>query len=207
MRPERPTGIRRLGAAGLRSRRGALAPGTGVGSGSLLGLLAAGGAGYLGAVLAERPLRAELALRPPVILLDLADAVRGVPPAAPRCAALAAARGPGQAPRRGRLPGARCPGGDRGAAGALSGCRAPERNHRGREPMTPLAAPAPRLAGPVARWRSLVAIATLAVGALTAGRSVSATPAATRSSMRTASRSPAGSGRCSVSTGSLSGDR
>jgi hypothetical protein len=33
-------------------------------------------------VLAERPLRAELALRPPVILLDLADAVRGVPPGA-----------------------------------------------------------------------------------------------------------------------------
>jgi hypothetical protein len=38
--------------------------------------------GIWGAVLAERPLRAELALRPPVILLDLADAVRGVPPGA-----------------------------------------------------------------------------------------------------------------------------
>jgi len=82
VRPERPTRsppkLTPPGSAVVRS------PGTGDGRWLwlVLGLLAAGGAGYLGAVLAERPLRAELALRPPVILLDLADAVRGVPPGA-----------------------------------------------------------------------------------------------------------------------------
>ena len=82
MPPERPSrsppNRTQPGSAVLRS------PGAGDGRWLflLLGLLAAGGAGYLGAVLAERPLRAELALRPPVILLDLAEAVRDLPPGA-----------------------------------------------------------------------------------------------------------------------------
>jgi len=44
-------------------------------------LLAGGGSGYLGARLGGDALRAELALRPPVVLFDLAAAVRGVDPA------------------------------------------------------------------------------------------------------------------------------
>ena len=44
-------------------------------------VIAAGGAGYLGAYLAQRHLRSELALRPPVILFDLAEAVKGGEPA------------------------------------------------------------------------------------------------------------------------------
>ena len=41
-------------------------------------LAAAGGSGYLGALLTRDALRSELALRPPVILFDMAAAVRGV---------------------------------------------------------------------------------------------------------------------------------
>jgi hypothetical protein len=41
----------------------------------LLGLLAAGATGYLGAVLAERQLWRDLALRPPVVIFDLAAAL------------------------------------------------------------------------------------------------------------------------------------
>ena len=44
----------------------------------LLVLAASGGSGYLAARWASEDLRAELALRPPVILFDMADAVRGV---------------------------------------------------------------------------------------------------------------------------------
>jgi hypothetical protein len=80
--PERPP----RNPANVAQSASAVVGGSGTGDGRwrflLLGLLAAGATGYLGAVLAERPLRAELALRPPVILLDLADAVRGVPPGA-----------------------------------------------------------------------------------------------------------------------------
>ena len=43
-----------------------------------LALVAAGGSGYLGARWGGDALRAELALRPPVILFDMAAAVRGV---------------------------------------------------------------------------------------------------------------------------------
>ena len=44
-------------------------------------LAAAGGSGYLGARWGGDVVRAELALRPPVILFDMAAAVRGVDPA------------------------------------------------------------------------------------------------------------------------------
>jgi hypothetical protein len=47
----------------------------------VLVLVAAGGSGYLGARLGGDALRAELALRPPVILFDMAAAMRGVEPA------------------------------------------------------------------------------------------------------------------------------
>ena len=43
-------------------------------------LAAAGGSGYLGARWGGDALRAELALRPPVILFDLAGAVQGTEP-------------------------------------------------------------------------------------------------------------------------------
>jgi hypothetical protein len=43
--------------------------------------VAAGASGYLGAWWAAHALRAELALRPPVILFDMAGVVRGVEPA------------------------------------------------------------------------------------------------------------------------------
>ena len=46
----------------------------------LLVLLAGGGSGYLGARLGGDALRSELALRPPVILFDLAGAVQGAEP-------------------------------------------------------------------------------------------------------------------------------
>jgi hypothetical protein len=46
----------------------------------LLVLAAAAGAGYLGAQWTAESLRAELALRPPVILFDMAGAVRGAGP-------------------------------------------------------------------------------------------------------------------------------
>ena len=45
-----------------------------------LGLTTAAASGYLGARWAAEDLRAELALRPPVILFDMAGAVRGVAP-------------------------------------------------------------------------------------------------------------------------------
>ena len=48
----------------------------------MLGLAAALGSGWLGGWWASRDLRAELALRPPVLVLDLATAVRGAPPEA-----------------------------------------------------------------------------------------------------------------------------
>jgi hypothetical protein len=44
----------------------------------VLMLVAAGGSGYLGARLGGDVLRPELALRPPVIVFDMATAVRGV---------------------------------------------------------------------------------------------------------------------------------
>jgi hypothetical protein len=47
-----------------------------------LAVIAGGGAGYLAAVLAGQGLRAELALRPPVILLDVAQVARNADPAA-----------------------------------------------------------------------------------------------------------------------------
>jgi len=47
----------------------------------LLGLAAAGASGYLGARWTAESLRAELALRPPVILFDMAGAVRDAGPA------------------------------------------------------------------------------------------------------------------------------
>ena len=43
-------------------------------------LAAAGGSGYLGALLTRDVLRSELALRPPVILFDLAGAIQGTEP-------------------------------------------------------------------------------------------------------------------------------
>ena len=43
-------------------------------------LAAAGGSGYLGARLGRDTLRSELALRPPVILFDLAGAIQGAEP-------------------------------------------------------------------------------------------------------------------------------
>jgi hypothetical protein len=46
----------------------------------LLGLAAAGASGYLGARWTAESLRAELALRPPVILFDMAGAVRDAAP-------------------------------------------------------------------------------------------------------------------------------
>jgi hypothetical protein len=46
----------------------------------LLGLVAAGTSGYLGAHWTAESLRGELALRPPVILFDMAGAVRGAGP-------------------------------------------------------------------------------------------------------------------------------
>jgi hypothetical protein len=46
----------------------------------MLLVLAAAGSGYLGARWAAEDLRAELALRPPVVLFDLAGAVREVAP-------------------------------------------------------------------------------------------------------------------------------
>jgi hypothetical protein len=46
----------------------------------LLVLAASGGSGYLGARWAAGDLRAELTLRPPVVLFDMAGAVRGVAP-------------------------------------------------------------------------------------------------------------------------------
>ena len=46
----------------------------------LLLLATAGGSGYLGVQWAGEDLRAELALRPPVVLFDLAGAVRDVAP-------------------------------------------------------------------------------------------------------------------------------
>jgi hypothetical protein len=45
-----------------------------------LALVVAGGSGYLGARWTAESLRAELALRPPVILFDMAGAVRGAGP-------------------------------------------------------------------------------------------------------------------------------
>jgi hypothetical protein len=47
---------------------------------TLLVLVSCGGSGYLGARWAAKDLRTELALRPPVVLFDLAGAVRGVAP-------------------------------------------------------------------------------------------------------------------------------
>ena len=55
-------------------------PGISVPIAMLLVLAAAGGSGYLGAHWAAEDLRAELALRPPVVLFDLAGAVRDVAP-------------------------------------------------------------------------------------------------------------------------------
>ena len=46
-----------------------------------LGLVAAGASGYLGARWTAESLRTELALRPPVILFDMAGAVRDAEPA------------------------------------------------------------------------------------------------------------------------------
>ena len=46
----------------------------------VLMLLAGGGSGYLGARLGDDALRSELALRPPVILFDLAGAIQGAEP-------------------------------------------------------------------------------------------------------------------------------
>jgi hypothetical protein len=46
----------------------------------LVVLAAAGGSGYIGARWAAEELEAALALRPPVVLFDLAGAVRGVAP-------------------------------------------------------------------------------------------------------------------------------
>jgi hypothetical protein len=46
----------------------------------LLVLAASGGSGYLGARWAAEALHSELALRPPVVLFDMAAAVRGVAP-------------------------------------------------------------------------------------------------------------------------------
>ena len=43
-------------------------------------LLATAGSGYLGARWVAEDLRAELALRPPVVLFDMAGTVRGVAP-------------------------------------------------------------------------------------------------------------------------------
>jgi len=48
----------------------------------LLGMAAAVGAGFLGAQSTVRRLEAELALRPPVILVDIAAAVQGAEPTA-----------------------------------------------------------------------------------------------------------------------------
>ncbi len=47
-----------------------------------LGLALAAGAGFLGAHTTARRLEAELALRPPVILVDIAAAVQGAEPTA-----------------------------------------------------------------------------------------------------------------------------
>ena len=47
---------------------------------ALVVLAAAGGAGYLGAWLAVRDAENELALRPPVLVLDVAAAARGADP-------------------------------------------------------------------------------------------------------------------------------
>ena len=55
-------------------------PGISVPIAMLLVLATAGGAGYLGAHWAAEDLREELALRPPVVLFDLAGAVRDVAP-------------------------------------------------------------------------------------------------------------------------------
>jgi hypothetical protein len=46
----------------------------------LITLATAGGAGYLGAKLAVRDAESELALRPPVLVLDVAAAARGADP-------------------------------------------------------------------------------------------------------------------------------
>jgi hypothetical protein len=48
----------------------------------LLAVIAGGGAGYLAAMLTGQGLRAELALRPPVILLDVAQVARAADPVA-----------------------------------------------------------------------------------------------------------------------------
>ena len=55
-------------------------PGASLPIAALLVLAAAGGSGYLGARWAAEELEAALALRPPVVLFDLAGAVRGVAP-------------------------------------------------------------------------------------------------------------------------------
>ena len=49
---------------------------------ALLGLVGALGCGWLGGTWATKDLRAELALRPPALVLDLATAVRSAPPEA-----------------------------------------------------------------------------------------------------------------------------
>ena len=55
-------------------------PGASLPIAMLVVLAAAAGSGYLGARWAAEDLRAELALRPPVVLFDLAGAVRDVAP-------------------------------------------------------------------------------------------------------------------------------
>lgn len=52
----------------------------------LLAVIAGGGAGYLAAMLTGQGLGAELALRPPVILVDVAQVARTADPAALRSA-------------------------------------------------------------------------------------------------------------------------
>jgi hypothetical protein len=61
----------------------AVSPGTGVSPWvlALLVLTAAVGSACIGAWWAGEQLRAELTLRPPVVLFDMAAVVRGVPPA------------------------------------------------------------------------------------------------------------------------------
>ena len=82
-------------------------------------LVVALGAGYLGAQVALRPVRAALETRPPVVVLDLATVLKGV-------AAESAGAGhrrptrTGHAPGRGRRAGARRPGGAGGPGGCVS---------------------------------------------------------------------------------------
>jgi len=71
-----------LGGSAATATPAARRTGTGISLpiAALLVLAAAAGAGYLGAHWAAEDLRAELALRPPVVLFDLAGAVRDVAP-------------------------------------------------------------------------------------------------------------------------------